>query len=235
MTADVPSADRTPTEAAPAADDACWKGIGVWGDQSCPTLREAVHCRNCPVFAAAGQRLFEHETPPGYAQQWAQQLAIPEEKADADLVSVLVFRVGAEWLALDIRLAIEVVAPRTIHRVPHRTNQLFLGLVNIRGELQLCASLRELLGVAPREGCADGRDVSPARLLVAEFRGSRWVFPVEEVDAVHRVRSSALEPVPSTVTRSARFFSEAVFTLDQRRVGLLSQQRLHEALEATTR
>ncbi|OHB76081.1 MAG: hypothetical protein A2W31_03110, partial [Planctomycetes bacterium RBG_16_64_10] len=208
--------------------------IGVWGDQSCPRLQQAVHCRNCPVFADAGQQLFERETPPDYARQWAQQLAIPDDKTDPDLVSVLVFRVGAEWLAIDIRLAIEVVEPRTIHRVPQRTNRLFLGLVNIRGELQLCASLRALLGIAPEEP-ADGKEVTPARLLVAEFQGSRWVFPMEEVDAVHRVPSGALEAVPSTVERSARFYSDAMFTLDHRRIGLLSEQRLHEALETTTR
>ena len=37
----------------------CWKIIGVMGDATCPRLDEAVHCRNCPVFAEAGQRLFE--------------------------------------------------------------------------------------------------------------------------------------------------------------------------------
>ncbi len=36
----------------PSVDD-CWNRIGVRGDRSCPKLAEHIHCRNCPVHAAA--------------------------------------------------------------------------------------------------------------------------------------------------------------------------------------
>ena len=35
------------------AIDDCWNRIGVLGDGSCPRLAEHIHCRNCPVHAAA--------------------------------------------------------------------------------------------------------------------------------------------------------------------------------------
>ena len=38
----------------PGAGD-CWNKIGVSGDLSCPELNTHIHCRNCPVFAAAAR------------------------------------------------------------------------------------------------------------------------------------------------------------------------------------
>ena len=33
----------------------CWNTIGVSGDRSCPELNTHIHCRSCPVFAAAAR------------------------------------------------------------------------------------------------------------------------------------------------------------------------------------
>ena len=47
---------------------------------------------------------------------------------------------------------------RPVHRVPHRSNSVLTGLVNLQGQVQLCISLHGLLGVtAP---------VSSSRLIV---------------------------------------------------------------------
>jgi len=219
--------------------DACWNHIGVQGDRSCPKLPQAVHCRNCPVFAAGGQQLFEREAPPDYLDEWTRQLVDLDQTAADETRSLLVFRVGGEWLALDARWVIEVVEPRRIHRVPHRTDRLLLGLANIRGELHLCISLRELLGIESAEGDSPPETASPAgsnqRLLVAEHDQNRWVFPVDEVEGVHRVPLSALENLPHTVEKSPRFYSQALFSRETKRVGVLSETRLFQALERTVR
>ncbi len=39
--------------------DDCWNRIGVRGDKTCERLAEHVHCRNCPVHAAAANRLLD--------------------------------------------------------------------------------------------------------------------------------------------------------------------------------
>lgn len=224
------SGDRT-------APDTCWTRIGVQGDQSCQRLPQAVHCRNCPVFSAAGEQLFEREAPPEYLAEWTRQLAEVDEVAATETRSLLVFRIGAEWLALDVRSIVEVVEPRRIHRVPLRTDRLVLGLVNIRGELQLCISLHELLGIELAEGDSPLEPPSSAglgeRLLVAERDQNRWVFPVDGVEGVHRVSAGALTSLPHTVERNPRSYSQAVFSHGDRRVGLLSDTRLFQALEKT--
>src|SRR5881409_3750055 len=126
----------------------CWNIIGVRGDRSCPELPGVVHCQNCPVFAAAGRRFLNAPSPPGYLEEWTERLAAPVEKAVDDLESVLTFHLGDEWLALPVRVLIEVTTPRPVHRVPYRAG-LLAGLVNIRGELCLCAHLARLLGIEP--------------------------------------------------------------------------------------
>lgn len=219
--------------------DACWNRIGVEGDRSCPRLPQAVHCRNCPIFSTAGGQLFEREAPPEYLDECTRQLAEVDETAAAETLSLLVFRIGPEWLALDARTVVEVVAPHPIHSVPHRTDRLLLGLANIRGELQLCISLREVLGIDSPEV-----DATPAagpsadatqRLIVAEQDQNRWVFPVDEVEGVHRVLANIMENLPHTVERSPRFYCRAIFSRDDKRVGLLSETRLFQALERTVR
>src|SRR5215468_4018052 len=166
-----------------AAGD-CWNTIGVRGDRSCPELAKVVHCQNCPVFAAAGRRFLDAPSPPGYLEEWTERLATPVGEAVADLESVLTFHLGDEWLALPVRVLVEVTTPRPVHRVPYRAG-LLAGLVNIRGELHLCAHLARLLGIAvgqtgasaseagqtgryaPPNGAASSRDGEPRRALPA--------------------------------------------------------------------
>src|SRR3954447_825393 len=126
----------------------CWNTIGVRGDRSCPELVQYVHCQNCPVFAAAGRRFLDAPSPPGYLDEWTERLAAPADAAAGDVESVLLFRLGDEWLALPVRALAEVTTPRPIHRVPFRGG-LIAGLVTIRGELALCVHLTRLLGIDP--------------------------------------------------------------------------------------
>jgi chemotaxis-related protein WspD len=206
----------------------CWNQIGVWGDQSCPELVPVVHCHNCPVFAAASRRFLDASPPQGYLEEWTERLAAPVEATATDLQSVLIFRLGEEWLALRIAVLLEVTTPRPVHRVPHRAG-LLAGLVNIRGELQLCVHLAQLLGI---KGAALARDHEGAqpRLLVVEGEGNRWVFPVDEVDQVYRFAPAELTGAPATLARAAGRLTRAVFAWRERSIGLLDDTRLFRVL-----
>ena len=110
----------------------CWNRIGVNGDGTCPELAEHVHCRNCPVFARAARGFFERRAPEGYLAEWADLLGRPVDRGTTDAASLLVFRLGREWLALALSVVAEVTDLRPVHRVPHRTNRVFSGLVSLR-------------------------------------------------------------------------------------------------------
>src|SRR3954470_1625658 len=208
----------------PGAGD-CWNQIGTSGDASCPELRTHVHCRNCPVFASAARAFFDRPAPGGYLAEWTRWLAQSEEPGgheagepiaggERDRVGVLIFRLGQEWLAFRTQTVAEVTLPRPVHRIPHRSSEVLIGLVNLRGQLQLCISLSGLLGVEsalgpPRSPSRDPSDAKAAgaeagghqetgaelaavpgtRLVVLRDRerSETWVFPAEEVLGVHRL------------------------------------------------
>jgi chemotaxis-related protein WspD len=129
---------------------------------------------------------------------------------------------------------VEVAAPRRFHRVPHRRDRILKGLVNIRGELQLCLSLRDLLGIAAEES-APGRPDLTGWLLVTEQGGSRWALAVDEVAGVVRVPRAAVSNTPATVAGSPASAAQGVFLGDVKRVGCLDTERLfamiHRCLE----
>jgi chemotaxis-related protein WspD len=217
----------------------CWRVIGVSGDRSCPELQSYVHCRNCPVLAEAARGFFERGAPPGYLDSWRAILEEPAQAAHTADSSVLVFRVGHEWLALPTAALVEVTPARTIHTVPHRHGSPLAGLVNIRGQLQLCVSLHAVLGLTggPTTKADDDATDGTPRLIVAEREATgtaeRWVFGVDEVAGVHRVGRADLRPVPSTVGQAAARCSSALFEWQDRTVALLDDVRLFEAFHAT--
>jgi chemotaxis-related protein WspD len=213
---------------APMAD--CWRHVGVTGDRSCPELKTFIHCRNCPVLSAAARRFFDRPAPAGYLESWREILEQPEVTVDADARSVLIFRLGNEWLALPTAVVVEVTPPRQVHRLPHRSGSVLAGIVNIRGQLQLCVRLEGVLGLdAPaREPLAA---VPSARLLVVERTAARWAFRVDEVAGVDRVPARSLRDVPATVSGADTRATVALFAWQDRTVGLLDEARLLDGLQ----
>jgi chemotaxis-related protein WspD len=203
----------------------CWHKIGVWGDRSCPELAAVTHCHNCPVFAAAGRRFLDAPSPPDYLDEWTDRLATADDASAGGVVGVLVFRLADEWLALPVGALVEVTHPRTPHRVPHRGG-LLAGLVNVRGELHLCARLDLLLGIEPS---AD-RTAGNPRLVVIRRDADRWVFAADEVDQVRRFPERELVAAPPTLARASARLTRGVFHQDGRAVGLLDEARLFHAL-----
>jgi chemotaxis-related protein WspD len=228
-----------------AAIEQCWRRIGVTGDRTCPKLEVYIHCRNCPVIAEAARGFFDREAPDGYVASWERLLEQPEQKSETDALTVLIFRVGTEWLALPIGVLVEVTSLRTLHRIPHREGTVLEGLVNVRGQLQVCVSLHRLLGVnaavtdikpLPDRISDDLREhgAITKRLLVVEHQGlrrdDRWVFGVDEVAGVQNVEQSAMRTTPSTVNQSSARFCRMLFKADDKTVGMLDDARIFEGL-----
>jgi chemotaxis-related protein WspD len=224
----------------PGEDD-CWNHIGISGDRSCPELSSYVHCRNCPVFAIAARRFFDRPAPEGYLAEWSRWLADPPDQKTHDEhngereqahqhheggLSFLVFRLGPEWLALRTQTVSEVTTSRPIHRVPHRTNQVFLGLVNLRGEIHLCFSLHGLLGIT----------VPPSSKLLILLRdheeAKAWAFAADEVAGVQHAPRNRWQAVPTTLVNPSVGFSQAVWSWKGRSVGLLDELRIFTALRS---
>jgi chemotaxis-related protein WspD len=209
----------------------CWNRIGVRGDASCPELARHVHCRNCPVHADAAACLLDSEAPNGYLSGWTHQIAQNSELAEADAHSHLIFRVGAEWLALPTAVLNEVASLRPIHPLPHRRHGVVLGLANIRGELLVCFSLSKVLNIRTASGGGEGPGRAHPRLLVLAHEGHRAVCPVDEVSGTRNFSLRERGPVPSTVAQAAATYTQAVLSLPDKTVGLLDDALLFHTFQ----
>jgi chemotaxis-related protein WspD len=210
----------------------CWNQIGVWGDQLCPRLSEVIHCRNCPVYTEAGRALFDRPPPDGYTAEWTERIAQTESTTCGESVPVLLFRVGNEWFALDVAYTVEVAPHRQPRRIPHQTDKVLAGLVNIRGELQLAVSLQHLLGTSE---ASIPQKSDERRLLVVEKNGSRWVLLVDALQDLYYFPRADLGPLPATVSAGASVYTRGVFHWNGRAVGYLNGDRLFSALRRTFR
>jgi chemotaxis-related protein WspD len=209
--------------------DDCWNRIGVNGDRTCPELEQHVHCRNCPIFARAARAFFDRRAPEGYLAEWSDLLGRTADAGSLEDVALLIFRLGSEWLALVLSVVSEVTTLRPVHRVPHRTNRVFSGLVSLRGQLQLCVSLHGLLDVAPSD--PDLETSASPRLVVIRKDSETWAFPVDEVVGVHRISPDQLQKSPSTLAKTTGSFSRGVLALDEERsVDVLDEPRVFAAL-----
>ena len=214
----------------PAPEHDCWNRIGIAGDRSCPELAQYIHCRNCPVSAAAARGFFERPAPEGYLDEWTRLLAEPDAPPRSNDVSVLILRLGSEWLALRTRVIVEVTTPRPVHHIPHRSGTTLVGMVNLRGQLHLLVSLHGLLGVEAGEEADHAPTAATRRLVVMSQAGQSWVFAAEDVRGVKRFSRDQLSAVPSNLANPSYSFSQAVILWEEHSVGFLDDQRVFAAL-----
>ncbi|MCS0591566.1 chemotaxis protein CheW [Massilia norwichensis] len=179
--------------------DDCWRRIGVTGDRSCAELERHIHCRNCAVYADAAQRNLQRPVEPEYREAWARELARPEPAPAPTDAAAMVFRIGAEWLAVPVALAATVAPLAPVHRLPHRATGALLGVVNVGGRVLPALSLAALLGIATAGVPAPLGRHTFERLLVLELNGQRVAVPVAEMHGILRYAGSALRPPAATL------------------------------------
>lgn len=201
--------------------DDCWNRIGVHGDKSCPLLEEHVHCRNCAVYAAAATRLLDRYA---LAQDAHVHDAVVQEVEKGP--SLLLFRLGEEWLALATRCLAEVAPMQQVHSLPHQRSRVLQGVANVRGALVPCLSLADLLGLESTPALATSSRIMP-RMLIVAASGGAVVLPVDEVDGIHALDRQRLEVESSAENR----FTRQVLQWRGRSVRVLDAEQVLSAVD----
>lgn len=212
----------------------CWNTIGVWSENlpTCDRLRDVVHCRNCDVYIRIGRDVFEKEVPNDYITQWTKEYSELQHLERNKKESVLVFRVANEWFGLPTRCFDEIVESKKIQRVPHYAGKILLGLINVRGEIRLCFSLKMLLGVYQEEKTSSTSISSIQRHIVVHLADEHYVFPVEEIYGVYRFDMTDYQPMPSTVNDNVANSLDGILKLPDRQVSCLNPSHIHSMIEA---
>ncbi len=175
--------------------------------------------------------LLDRHPSEDYLQGWTQALkksAVVEEKKD--MLSVVVFRLAHEWLAMKTRVFKSVILHRQIHCIPHRTEKFLMGVVNLDGELQLCVALHELLGI--EYSMSRSRHASHDDRMIAIAQNKElWVFPVDEVEGIHLWDLSMLENAPVNIAKSASNYLKGIMLMKEKSIGLLDEELIFFSLK----
>jgi chemotaxis-related protein WspD len=206
-----------------AALDDCWNRIGVFGDKSCPLLANHIHCRNCSTYSAAAITLLDRYST--MLEQDDERYQPAEAAEDAgEQRSVLIFRLGEEWLAIATRRLAEVMPMSPIHTLPHQKTGSLLGVTNVRGTLVACVGLGELLGLDNREEQSDKRVI--ARMLILEAHAGPLVTPVNEVSGIQRIPLARINTSTQEDSRAISRFSAGVVQWRGQSITLLDDEQL---------
>ena len=211
----------------------CWNQIGVWArvDTRCPELERVIHCHNCEVYSRASRGILEQDFPAEYQQEWTEIFAREQQLLQRNgLSSVVIFRLGEEWFALPSRMIDEVTRMKPIHRLPHVDSGMVKGLVNIRGELKICISLGEILGLEKPSVDMSEEHVIFDRILIAHSDNGQFVFPVSEVHGIHHYQEDELGGVPVTVSKATATYTLGVLKWKDGHVACLDNELLFYSL-----
>lgn len=203
----------------------CWREIGVYGNRNCHRLKEYVHCRNCPVFAGAARESLARPMGEHKAEEMILWQAKNADRRAQLRKSVVVFKLGSEWLGLDSNLVLEVADNRQARRIAHRASGYIEGLVNIRGELRLCLSLLGVLGI----DAASPRSGERARLVMVRDDSSIWVFRASHVRGVVGYAPTQMSAPPARINEGLAAHVEGILQTEDITVSLLNRESLFAA------
>lgn len=212
-----------------AAVDDCWNRIGVFGDKSCPQLERHIHCRNCEVYGAAAIALLDRygSTLERGDDDYGQG---ETEEAQGAQRSLLIFRLGEQWLAIATRCLAEVMPVSPIHVLPHRNSRGLLGVTNVRGTLVACLSLAELLGLETQQDARRGERRVIPRMLILQSDSGPLVTPVDEVSGIQRIPVARISSAKHGDKRTISRFTAGVLQWQEQSITLLDDEQLLQTM-----
>jgi chemotaxis-related protein WspD len=183
-------------------------------------------------------QLLSRELPEEYRSEWTRRIAEVYQEQHTAARSVLIFRLGSEWLALSARCIRVVAEPRAPHPMPHRRG-LLQGLISVRGELLICVSLTTFLGLEHSLTLSTATDSTSAAsvnstakeqvIVVVTDRGP-LAFMVDEIYGFHQYHDEELREVPTTLAQSTATYTAAMLPWGEITVGFLDDQNLFYTL-----
>ncbi|MGD0799877.1 MAG: chemotaxis protein CheW [Terracidiphilus sp.] len=140
-----------------------------------------------------------------------------KEKAAATLVEMCSIRVGTALFGVPITHILEIVGSARPQPVP--LAPIFVGgLVHYRGDVLTTVSLRQLLGLPPKDG--------PQDILVLESSGGCFGLLVDSVGEVLTISSADHEPNPSILDEHRRALFAGAYKLKDSLLVMLDPEQL---------
>lgn len=208
----------------------CWQTIGVNGLGTCPLLDQYDHCKFCVHFIAAGRELLNRSVTSELLQEYSEIYSHEKKESYAKHISVMIFRIGEEWLALETKFFSRAAEYKEPLRVPYRTNSTFSGIAAVSGELLLAMNLSTFFGDEVNEDTST--NAGKKHYAVINRDTERFAIASDEILGVSSVEESSLLPPPSTVANTEGRLIDKIFDYEGKKVSLLDAERLFDKLGA---
>ncbi|MCE5190520.1 MAG: chemotaxis protein CheW [Actinomycetia bacterium] len=144
----------------------------------------------------------------------------------AELLELLLFRLGEEWYAVPISGVREIVNDFVLTPIP-RVPDFIQGVTNVRGEIVSVTDIAALMRIAS-DGTWAGRELPSA--IIAQTDRCVSAIVVDEIGDILDVPREALEPPLVTLDRSqVEFISGSVYR-DGRLIGIVNLDRVLEPI-----
>ncbi len=210
----------------------CWNTIGIWGNGSCNKLNETADCRNCEDYSIIARTLLDRPIPEEFINEWTGTTANKKEIEDFNRLSLLMFRVKSEWLAMKTSFFKEMTDVTDIHSIPMKTNNIFKGLTNINGELLLVFSLSDLFSLGD-DNIDENKNISKKiikrMVVIVNSKNERFAFISDEIFGVIHIIPEIINDTPSTISKAPMAYTTGIFKHNNFHVGLLDDEKLFSA------
>ena len=124
------------------------------------------------------EKLLDRSPPEGYTRELSEIYSKEADPAiQQSLSSYFIFRLNNEWFGIDVNALKEVVDQRIIHKIPHRSNAVLKGTVNIEGQLKLVVSLKSFLSNSKKKS----GPIETKKMVVLKNGEEEWVIEIEEI------------------------------------------------------
>ncbi len=176
--------------------------------------------------------LLSRQAPEGYLEEWSQRLRQPLSNEASDRFGTLIFRIGKEWLCIAVNCVAEITSVSEIHSVPHRSNEILLGIANVGGDLEIAISMSTLLHLDDAEHPGYNYQQRPySRMIVLNLSGDRYVFEVNEVYGVVHFERHKMEEPPITISHAISTFSKGIFYHKDLKIDLLDEELISHRIK----
>jgi purine-binding chemotaxis protein CheW len=149
-----------------------------------------------------------------------------KDKKTVAMVEMCSVRLGQTLFGVPISHILEIVGSARPQPVPLAPPYVG-GLVHYRGDVLTTVSLRQLLGMPPKEG--------PQDILVLESKGGCFGLLVDSVGEVLTVSSADHEPNPSILDERRRALFAGAYKLKDSLLVMLDPERLDPMRLSETR
>ncbi len=135
-----------------------------------------------------------------------------------EVVQYCGFKISGEEYAIPVMEVQEVIKPQLVTAIP-LAQDFIRGLINLRGQIVTCLSLRKLFG---QEDLLDQDHMN----IIVRGKDGLFSLVVDEVTDIVDISPENLEKVPDTINKNLRKYVDKVYKRPEGLVILLSIEKL---------